>query len=234
MCVLEILVSNVKHKSIKNAFDRARREEKKPRKSKGYAAGQKPKKYSIEKVDTIGVGPKGKYIPFDQARIFCHETDLIKSKPEYKRWVKVKGYKFMPLTPEYVYREYWQGWSDYLGVEVPRTHKTRYSYQEAKQEAQRLALKYDLIQGSVRLNWLIFWDAQYLLPNSEKELSKKMPRNPDAFYEEWEGWPRFMGKKPEHRLDFLKQKEASAKDYNNNAISEYDNQPVYALSLIHI
>jgi len=217
----------MKHDAVRKAFERSLKE---PTKKKPNRAGRKKKDYQSP-VHKEGVGINNKYLTYEQAKIFCAEAEYITTKKEYKDWAKIKGYKFLPLSPDYVYRKEWEGWTVYLSAGPPPVKQHfRLPYYEAKSIAQKLAIKHDLTEGDCRKNWIIFYDEQYLLPKEESEIPKGMPRLPEAYYDEWEGYPAFLGKGLKSRIETLQQKTQLEIETKNETIAKYNGQAVYAIT----
>jgi len=177
-----------------------------------------------------GAGPNNKYLTYEQAKIFVAQAEYITSSTEYKDWVKVKKYKFLPQTPTYAYRREWEGWPKFLGVKEPIPSSRRLPYYEAKSIAQELAAKHDLIEGNVFENWVNFCDAQYILPPEERELPEGVPRYPHGFYDEWEGWPAWVGKGLRSKIEQAQHKERLVAEARDSKIVQYNGQPVYAIT----
>lgn len=217
----------MKHNSIRvrDAFVRKIEDDKAKAKSKANIGKPGPKNRP-----EYGAGLHNKYLTYEQAVLFNKSAEYITSAKEYKDWIKIKGYKFMPLTPSYVYRKEWQGWLMFLGADAPKEIVKRLPYYEAKSIAQALAIKYDLAQGDCVKNWVTFYDEQYLLPSDERELPKGIPRYPVSYYEEWEGWPKFLGKGLKTKLQTLQAKASIAASEKDDEIFKYNGQPVYALT----
>lgn len=217
----------MRHESIRKAFERDLK--------KGSGEKKKPniggrKKKGSKTVHEQGAGVNGKYLTYEQAKIFVANAEYVTSSTEYKDWVKIKGYKFLPLTPTYVYRKEWEGWSVFLGAgELPEPIK-RLPYFEAKSIAQRLAIKYDLTDGDCFKNWINFCDEQYILPDDERELPKSIPRHPHSYYDEWEGWPVFLGKGLRSKIEQAQHKERLIAEAKDEQITKYKGQPVYAIT----
>lgn len=214
------------HEAIRKLFERTAVT---PEKKKTNLGGRKPK--GKKTVHEQGAGLHNKYLTYEQAKIFVADAIYITSQTEYRDWVKVKGYKFLPLTPTYVYRADWEGWPVFLGAEPARPKGLKkLPYYEAKSIVQKLAIKYDLTDGDCFRNWLRFCDEQYLLPDDERDLPKTIPRHPHSYYDEWEGWPKFLGKGLRSKLEQLQEKAKLVAEANNDQITEYNGQPVFAIT----
>ena len=214
------------HEAIRKLFEKTSTT---PEKKKANAGGRKRK--SKKTVHEQGAGLHNKYLTYEQAKIFIADAVYITSASEYKDWVRIKGYKFLPLTPEYVYRAEWEGWPTYIGTAKPQPKgMKRLPYYEAKSIAQKIALKHDLTDGDCFKNWLQFSDAQYLLPPEERELPTSIPRHPQQYYDEWEGWPKFLGKGLRSKLEQVQEKAKLVAEANNDQITEYNGQPVFAIT----
>ena len=217
----------MKHDAIRKAFER---DVAKGTVKKKANLGGRPRNDKVVHAD--GAGCNNKYLTYEQAKLFVAQAQYVTSTQEYKDWVKVKGFKFLPLTPTYVYREDWEGWNIYLGAPPPPTPRgiKRLPYPEAKSIAQRLAIKYDLTKGDCQKNWFLFCDAQYLLPKEERELPAGIPRVPQGYYDEWEGWPKFLGKGLKTKMEQLQMKSQLLAEANNDQIAKYNGQAVYAIT----
>ena len=181
-----------------------------------------------------GAGVNNKYIAYEQAKAFLQMNGLLLiSAKEYRTWRRVKDYKFLPLQPEFVYREVWEGWPVFLGkIPKRRPKMPKLPYLEARSIAHRLTTKYPhIIDGDIRNNWLKFYDEQYLLPDEEQEIPKNFPRNPIGIYKkEFTGWPDFFGKGIYSKIEHAqKLKEIQAEETDAN-MDKYQGQPVFAIT----
>jgi len=210
----------MKHEAIKKIFENKKESSPKRKKMSGRPRknnGKKPMPYN-------GIGA-GKFLVYEQAKLFCHAAEIITTNSEYKEWVRIKKYKFLPLTPNITYGDKWEGWGEYLGTGTlpPQERKDYKNYLDAKFFAQKMAKKYDI---NSQKDWLNFLDDQALLPMNERDTTTDVYRNPNYYYDEWEGWDAFLGKTMKHTVDALQQKERIEQEVQEDFFSQYDNKPL--------
>jgi len=219
------------HEEIRNAFERKDAPRKK-KKSRNMGRRGK-KRIQADGSDAFFNGLNDRFLSYEQAKVFVQAAEFITSATEYKTWVKVKKFKFLPLSADLKYRDEWEGWGTFLGTgnENPRRIKPKYlPYREAKALVHVVAHKHNLMKGHVMQNWLSFLDQQYLLPEDERELPVTVPRNPQAFYDEWEGWPAWVGKNLKSKIDAIQHKATMEVEIKKSNVAKYDGQPVYAIT----
>ena len=214
----------MKHESVRKAFEN----DLKNKKIKKPDFRHRKNRHSNR--DREGAGPNNKYLTYEQAKIFIAQADYITSSTEYKEWVKIKKYKFLPITPTYAYRQDWEGWPEYLNVKRVISSTRRLPYYEAKSIVQELAIKHNFAHGDCFGNWIDFCDAQYILPPEERELPEGIPRYPHGYYDEWEGWPAWVGKGLKSKIEHAQHKERLIAEARDSKITEYNGQPVYAIT----
>ena len=114
------------------------------------------------------------YRSYKEAKKYAQSLKL-KNNKEWRLHKKSrKGPKDIPAIPEPVYKNEWEGWSEFLG-----NRKTFRSYKDAKKYAQSLKLK----SGK---EWITY--------SKSKNFPKDIQVHADRFYkEEWEGWGTFLG-----------------------------------------
>lgn len=102
----------------------------------------------------------------------------------------------LPVNPEQIYQQDWQGWSHWLGVYNPQSGKTNYrSFIKAR----------EFVHG-LRLANVAAWNSYckgLLEPYYPKPID--VPANPDKVYEsEWLSWEDWLGKvqRPNYELSF--------------------------------
>lgn len=148
---------------------------------------EKQKRREIQEHDAIlGVDKAvaSGYLPYNQAKAFV-QTFGFTSVKQYNDWLKKAGpeHPEIPVRPTVTYREKWNGWAEFIGVNFKEGHYTDHgfcSYVEAKQFVQVLRLK-------SREEW-----KQWCRSNRDTRLD--IPRLPQKAYKEyWEGWEKFLG-----------------------------------------
>ena len=220
----------MKHDAIKQLFG----DEKKVSSKKSRTIGRRGKKrLNPDGSDKFFNGLNSKFLTYEQAKIFCHAASFITTAAEYKDWVRIKKYKFLPLTPNIKYRDEWEGWGEFLGTgnPGPNAKRTYMSYIEAKMFAQKMAIKHDLLDGHLMANWLNFLDNQMALPEAERDVGKNVNRHPQEYYDEWEGWPVFMGKNLKSKVDAMQQarKQEIEREIQEDFYSYYQNVRIVAI-----
>ena len=215
----------MKHDAIRKAFER---DQKIPELKKPNIGGRRKKNKPAPHAQ--GSGPNNKYLTYEQAKIFVAAAEYITSSTEYKEWVRIKKYKFLPLTPTYTYRKEWEGWLRFLGAEDRIPTSRRLPYYEAKSIAQELSAKHNLTEGDCFKNWVNFCDEQYILPEEERELPPGVPRYPHGYYDEWEGWPAWVGKGLRSKIEQAQVKDRLVAESRDQEITKYNGQPVYAIT----
>lgn len=106
-----------------------------------------------------------------QKKGFKNQYDYMKFYKKYNLNAKLK----IPSTPQFIYKEKWKGWSEFLGTKIKI-----YSFYQAKKKIKNKKFKSRKeYQNFVR-----------------KIKDKKFPSNARVPYErtkEWKGWPDFLG-----------------------------------------
>jgi hypothetical protein len=112
---------------------------------------------------------------FKEAKQYVHNLKF-QNTNEYKKWATSdKKPQDIPSAPKRIYKEF-VNWEDWLG-NIERKKKQFLSYFEAKKWAQSKKIT----SGK---HWRIL--------NSQKKIPKNIPGAPDKYYEDWEGWPKFL------------------------------------------
>lgn len=234
----------MKHDAVRLAMDAKKKQVNKKKRNMGRRGN---KRINPDGTDKFYNGLNNKFLDYEQAKLFCHAAEFVTSASEYKEWVKIKKYSFLPLSPNIVYAPHgWEGWGTYLGTgnESPRASKRNYPpYLEAKAIAQKLAVQFGLVDmvGDSRMLWLDLLDTQYMLPEHEREIPSNLNRNPQEYYDEWEGWPEYLGRDTargrsngngsrEAILKTIQQKEQISKDPKNDYAGKYSGEVVYAVT----
>ncbi len=123
---------------------------------------------------------KTKYWSFEQAREFVH-TLGIKNKREWKGYCKSgKKPAIIPAEPDFVYKQEWQNYGDWLGTGLIATRDRVYlPFEEARNYVRALSLK------SLRE-----WDDY--CTSGQKPIS--IPSHASRYYaREWKGWGDWLG-----------------------------------------
>ena len=115
-----------------------------------------------------------KWMSFEEAKEFTHTLKLKTPKEWRKYSVSGEKPKNIPSRPKQIYKKEWKGYGDWLG-----TKKNQFiSFSEARQFAQSLKI-------SGYLKW-----GEYCKSGKKPN---NIPVSPGQVYEEWEGWPDFLG-----------------------------------------
>ena len=114
--------------------------------------------------------------PFKKARKYVQDLEF-QNTTEYRKWATTdQKPQDIPSAPKRVYKEF-ENWEDWLGNKE-RKQKKYLDYSKAKKWAQSKKIP----SGTV-------WRKLV----SQKKIPKNIPGAPDKKYEEWEGWPKFLG-----------------------------------------
>ena len=115
--------------------------------------------------------------PFKKARKYVQDLEF-QNTTEYRKWATTdQKPQDIPTAPKRIYKKEWKGWEDWLGNKE-RKQKKYLDYSKAKKWAQSKKIP----SGTV-------WRKLV----SQKKIPKDIPGAPDKKYEEWEGWPKFLG-----------------------------------------
>jgi hypothetical protein len=113
--------------------------------------------------------------PFKDARKYVHDLEF-QNTTEYKEWATTNQKpQDIPSAPKRVYKEF-VDWEDWLG-NAERKKKQYLNYSEAKKWAQSKKIP----SGKI-------WRELISL----KKIPNKIPKAPEKYYKEWEGWPKFL------------------------------------------
>lgn len=131
------------------------------------------------------------YLPYDFACAFV-QANHIRNRYHYEKWWE-ETRPPLPKVPDRVYKE-WQGWNHYLrnNEEVKSFEKTRMNKQtpprplwEAIRWAHQIAKEHNITSERLWHEW--HKAHPDLLPPD-------IPKGPDQVYDDWCGWPTFLGK----------------------------------------
>lgn len=124
------------------------------------------------------------YLSWEEARTHMR-SELIPSRGKYFEWWDRNKPKTIPRFPYRVYKDEWTSWNDFLGTNNKFNEKigTRWRpFLEATSWALKLGLK-------SQSEWMEYCKQEELLPDD-------IPARPDLVYEEWRGWPHWLGNRP--------------------------------------
>lgn len=145
------------------------------------------------------------YIKYDEAKDML-STLKIKNSFEYKELVKAGELQKLPVRPERYYRKRgWISWADFLSNNHIIAYQDRvdyyYNFVYATKVAQKLKFK----------NISDYHKRARLIDD-------RLPRNPNTFYSEWDGWSKYLGieiiSDNQKHANYLSYNEA--KDYMKN------------------
>jgi superfamily II DNA or RNA helicase len=119
-----------------------------------------------------------KSLPFLEAKEYVHKLKLKSSKDWIEYCKSGKKPTGIPYSPNRTYKNYWNGWSDWLGTITPREIPWR-PFEEARKFVHRLALK-------TRDEW-----SDYCKSGKKP---KDIPNNPNQTYKmNWKGIGDWLG-----------------------------------------
>ena len=128
-----------------------------------------------------------KWRSFEETRNFTRRLGLT-SKESWKEWCRLLESAVscgdVPDSPQFVYKESWQGWDDWLGTDSPDHEPPYRDYLDAREFARDLGLE-------SKIAWKEW--AEY---NLERPLD--VPFFPNLIYDGagWTGWDDFLGSCP--------------------------------------
>ena len=143
--------------------------------------------------------------PFEEARGFVRKLEF-QNTEEYNKWAKTdQKPQNIPTAPKRIYAEF-STMEDWLGNKE-RKQINYLNYFEAKKWAKSKK---------------ILTGAMWQKLSSQNKIPKNIPKAPAQFYDEWEGWPKFL----ETMIDYMSYDEAkkfvkSKKILGNYAFREY-------------
>lgn len=120
------------------------------------------------------------------------EAPHVKSRREYYKWHRSVRPVGLPRFPHRVYLKEWKGWPAFLGTDnVFAANKTREyrPYWEAVRFVQTLGLKTSV---------------EYLDAYEAGKIPADIPKSPNQWYQEWTGWPSFLGRWIENKVEAAK------------------------------
>lgn len=138
----------------------------------------KPKphsKASKKKPEKNPVVRKTNYMPFREAREQVRQQGFT-SRNQYKRWVREErvGLGNLPINPDVVYADEWEGWENYLGIKEDMT------FEEAREHIK----PFNLSTSTEFSKW-----------SSSGKRPSNFPSTPKLKYykEGWINWKHFLG-----------------------------------------
>jgi superfamily II DNA or RNA helicase len=147
---------------------------------------------------TKNIRGKNNFLTYKDCKIYAKSLKL----RTVKEWLNLKDRpENVPQKPQYFYKNEWEGWSTFLGVEIVSSkEKTKFycTYLQAKKYAKSLKLK------NVK-EWIVF--------TKNKNFPAKIPKKPNRWFKnEWETWGIFLGTGTEspHKKKFLNFKKAKS------------------------
>ena len=119
------------------------------------------------------------YLPYYQAKYYARTVQLT-SRSKWLEWHREQGPKTIPRHPDRVYEE-WETWGEFLGtdnVPIPQIKRNWRPYNELIKYVHKLEL-------SSEPEWRK-WISSDGRPDD-------IPKWPERVYNEWGGWPEFLG-----------------------------------------
>ena len=136
---------------------------------------------------------------YEQAKLNVRALG-IKTREQYLQWHHKERPMWIPRYPYRCYIEEWEGWSAFLGTNNVfgaklniRDSSKFLPYWEGVRVVQRLAAEHDLKSKLDYLRW-------HKAKDGELEIIDMLPRAPEAFYDDWSGWPVWLGKTVEGKM----------------------------------
>ena len=125
-------------------------------------------------------GKRRPWISYEQAKKWALDSN-INTEREWRKAIKEKGFpSLIPHKPDLVYRNEWNGWSNFLKNSDPGKRKPWLPYKKATQWAR-----------SSNINTSIEWR----MAIKKNLIPENIPRSPEQVYKkEWQGWPKFLRK----------------------------------------
>lgn len=126
---------------------------------------------------------KARWVPLDAAKIMIQAVGSITSRSKYWKWHDKEKPLFLPKYPNRVYPE-WVGWNDFLGVdnsfekELNRKRKITRPFWEAVRWVQAQSYKSQF---------------EYKDAYTAGDVPDDIPKMPETFYDEWQGWGVWLG-----------------------------------------
>lgn len=150
----------------------------------------------------------------------------ISSRAAYTKWSENDGTypnRFpttIPVTPESVYSEYWEGWDKLF---QKRGQFDIMPYQEAHEIAKDVCSKYGICSSNAMFKW-----KKGLLPNTPT-FPERMAISPDKSYQEFTSWTDFFGieSRERHYLSYDEAKQwATSQKFKNRAEFYQNPRPI--------
>lgn len=130
----------------------------------------------------------GNFIDYNSFKKWVKENKpTIKTSVEWAKKSNLKSLpSYIPKSPNLYYKE-WEGWQKALGRKERVRYKDRgfLSYKEAKKWIQK-----NHKEVKTSNNWR----------SIKKVLPDNVPKNPEIYYKEWEGWQVFLGRNKKRRF----------------------------------
>lgn len=133
------------------------------------------------------------YLSWDEARAHMR-SELIPSRGKFFEWWERNKPKTIPRFPYRVYQEEWTSWNDFLGTNNKFNEKIGTKWRpflEAVSWAIKLGLK-------SQAEWMEYC-------KQEEGLPADIPARPDLVYDEWRGWPHWLGNRPVEAIQARKE-----------------------------
>ena len=112
------------------------------------------------------------WMSYEEAKEFI-QAQAVRTSTEFRKWRQLGLSPNFPSRPDFVYKEEWKGWPEFLG-------KSWMSYEEAKKFIQAQAVR---------------TSTEFRKWRKSKYRPINFPSRPEHVYkEEWKGWPEFLGK----------------------------------------
>ena len=118
------------------------------------------------------------FISYDDAKKYCIKNKILTSTHYFSLYKENKLPKFLPASPEQVYKTEWKNWPEFLNNK--NTKKTFLSFDESKKFIKKLKLT----------------SQREFIAYSKNNRPDYIPSNPRRVYKtEWKGWADFLGYK---------------------------------------
>lgn len=139
--------------------------------------------------------PSKNYLSFSECRLIMRTSD-IKSPSEWRIYSKSdKKPENVPVNPDIVYFDEWDGWDDFLGCENDANLNFKYPTIKKLDSSDFMEntgyLKYENAEEIVRSLKLKYIEEWFEYCDSGKK-PNCIPRNPNRVYK-WKGWKNWVG-----------------------------------------
>ena len=148
------------------------------------------------------------YMEYDEAK-YMLSTLKIKNSLEYKELVKNGKLEKLPTRPERYYKKRgWMSWADFLSNNNIIACQDRVDYYYCFVDATKVVQK-------LRFKNITDYHKR------ARCIDNRLPRNPDTFYSEWDGWSKYLG------IDIISdnQKHANYLSYDEAKVYMKNNYP---------